>query len=145
MTDKELRKLNRAQLLEMLIAQTEENEELRQQIFELEAKLVDRAIAMETGESNAEWRSGNFPADGQEDIQRINDECGAVLARAHEMEAEILGRAREKAVRIVMGAYGMEDYDAEQKKAQETFAAGLEDIFDASFKQMERHNKNKKK
>lgn len=144
MTDKELRKLNRAQLLEMLIEQTEENEELRKQISELEEKLVDRAIAMGSGAETSS-PAGNIYASPDGGAQRMNDECGAVLARAHEMEAEILGRAREKAVRIVMGAYGMEGYDDEQKKAQQASAASMEEIFDASFKQMERHNKLKKK
>ena len=35
MTEKELRKLNRAELLEMLIAQSKEVEELRAQVSEL--------------------------------------------------------------------------------------------------------------
>ena len=42
MTEKELRKLNRAELLEMLIAQSKEVEELRAQVSELKKKLDDR-------------------------------------------------------------------------------------------------------
>lgn len=44
MTDKELRRLSRAELLEMLIAQMEENEKLKRSLDEAEAALSDRQI-----------------------------------------------------------------------------------------------------
>lgn len=44
MTDRELRKLSRAELLEMLLIQTEEVERLREEVIELQAKLADRDI-----------------------------------------------------------------------------------------------------
>ncbi len=46
MTDKELRKLNRAELLEMLLAQSKENESLKTQVEELTQKVEDRTLAM---------------------------------------------------------------------------------------------------
>lgn len=54
MTDKELRKLNRAELLEMLIEQIEENEKLRSQLDEAYQKLSDRNIIIENSGSIAE-------------------------------------------------------------------------------------------
>lgn len=54
MTDKELRKLNRAELLEMLIEQIEENEKLRSQLDESYEKLSDRNIMIENSGSIAE-------------------------------------------------------------------------------------------
>jgi len=44
MTDKELKKLNRAELLELLLAQTRENELLQQKLEEAEAALADRQL-----------------------------------------------------------------------------------------------------
>lgn len=54
MTDKELRRLSRAELLEMLLAQTEENERLRERLDEAEAALNDRHIEIERAGSLAE-------------------------------------------------------------------------------------------
>ena len=54
MTDKELRKLSRAELLEMLIAQVKENEALQARLDEAAAQLEDRRIAVEESGSLAE-------------------------------------------------------------------------------------------
>lgn len=54
MTDKELRRLNRSELLEMLIAQTEENRQLEIRLERAEAQLRDRRIAVEKAGSLAE-------------------------------------------------------------------------------------------
>lgn len=54
MTDKELRRLSRSELLEMLIAQTEENRQLKIKLERAEAQLRDRRIAVEKAGSLAE-------------------------------------------------------------------------------------------
>ncbi len=54
MTDKELRRLSRAELLEMLLAQTEENERLRERLDEAEAALANRQVDIERAGSLAE-------------------------------------------------------------------------------------------
>ena len=54
MTDKELRRLSRAELLEMLLAQTEENERLRKRLVEVERSLDDRRIEVSRAGSLAE-------------------------------------------------------------------------------------------
>ena len=54
MTDKELRRLSRSELLEMLIAQTEENRQLKIRLERAEAQLRDRKIAVEKAGSLAE-------------------------------------------------------------------------------------------
>lgn len=46
MTDQELRRLNRAELLEMLLAQMEENERLQQSLDEANQALAERKIAI---------------------------------------------------------------------------------------------------
>ena len=48
MTDKELRRLSRSELLEMLIAQTAEKDHLKTRLEQAEAQLLDRRIAIPT-------------------------------------------------------------------------------------------------
>lgn len=54
MTDKELKRLSRAELLELLLEQVEENEALRAEAAELKRQLADRIIVMENAGSIAE-------------------------------------------------------------------------------------------
>ncbi len=54
MTTKELKKLKRSELLEMLLARTEEVERLRAELDEAQKKLDDRAILLENTGSIAE-------------------------------------------------------------------------------------------
>ncbi len=54
MTDKELKKMNRRELLELLIEQTAENEALHAEQESLKQKLSDRSIAIEQAGSLAE-------------------------------------------------------------------------------------------
>ncbi|MCI7149468.1 DNA repair protein [bacterium] len=54
MTDKELRKLSRAELLEMLIQQIERNEELEAELKKVKTGLRNRAITIENAGSLAE-------------------------------------------------------------------------------------------
>lgn len=54
MTDKELKKLSRAELLELLLEQVEENEKLCQKNLELEKQLEDRVIKISEAGSIAE-------------------------------------------------------------------------------------------
>lgn len=54
MTDKELRKLSRAELLEMLIAEMEENEALRNKLTKVSKKLSERTVKSDEPGSMAE-------------------------------------------------------------------------------------------
>ncbi len=54
MTDKELRKLKRIEILELLLEQSRENERLRAEIEEMKKKLEDREIAIKESGSIAE-------------------------------------------------------------------------------------------
>ena len=54
MTDKELRRLSRSELLEMLIAQTEENSQLKIRLEQADAQLRDRRIEIDKAGSLAE-------------------------------------------------------------------------------------------
>ncbi len=54
MTDKELKQLNRVELLEMLLVQMEENERLKQSLEEIQAALEKRRIIIEQAGNLAE-------------------------------------------------------------------------------------------
>lgn len=54
MTDKELRRLSRRELLEMLISQIEENQRLKQELHQAQETLNNRQITMECAGSIAE-------------------------------------------------------------------------------------------
>lgn len=54
MTDKELRKLSRSALLEMLVEQSRENDRLREQIENLKRQLSDRQLKIDQAGSIAE-------------------------------------------------------------------------------------------
>lgn len=54
MTERELKRLSRGDLLEMLLSLSRENEELRRQVEDLQAQLNDRMIVVENAGSLAE-------------------------------------------------------------------------------------------
>lgn len=58
MTDKEMRKLKRVDLLELLIAQIKENELLKKQLDEALAKLAERDTVLDQAGSIAEAAMG---------------------------------------------------------------------------------------
>lgn len=102
MTDKELKRLSRTELLEMLLAQVEENKKLKVHLNEMQAQLDNRQIMIDKAGSIAEAAlqlNGVFQAAETaaaqylENIRRFRDEEEAVCQR---MEAE----AREKAEAI---------------------------------------------
>ena len=96
MTDKELKRLNRAQLLEMLITLTEENESLRTQLSAMQAQLNQRQILLNNAGSIAEaamqlnhvFTSAQAAADQYlEHIQQMEKEAAQKIAAQLE-EAE---------------------------------------------------------
>ncbi|MDI9241148.1 hypothetical protein [Fusibacillus kribbianus] len=90
MTDRELKKLGRAELLELLLEQSKENERLRAQVSQLEAQLADREINVEKAGSIAEaslqlngvfQAAENACAQYIENIKRLSDRQEEVCAR----------------------------------------------------------------
>lgn len=83
MTDKELRRLSRSELLEMLIAQIEENEKLKRSLEEAQTALSNRQIAIDQAGTMAEaamYLNGVFEAADRaaqqylENIRRMAEE-----------------------------------------------------------------------
>lgn len=97
MTDKELRRLSRRELLEMLIAQMEENQRLKQRIEEAEKKLASRQIVMDQVGSIAEAAlalNGVFEAAQAaaeqylENVQNLGEKKEKVLAAEEKNQDE---------------------------------------------------------
>lgn len=85
MTDKELRRLSRAELLKMLLARTEENEKLKKQLQEAQDALAERKIAIDKAGTLAEAAlalNGVFAAADEaarqylENVRRLKDGDG---------------------------------------------------------------------
>lgn len=102
MTDKELRRLHRSELLEMLISLTEENRKLNDLLEQTRSQLRDRQITIENAGSLAEAAlslSGIFQtadAAAQQYLESVRqltaqqeEACRAILSQAEQKAAEI--------------------------------------------------------
>ena len=103
MTDKELRKLTRSELLELLIAQTEKNETLNAELEEARRQLKNKRIVCEKAGTLAEASlqlSGVFKAAEDaasiylENIERMSAECD-------KEKSYILDAARKEADKMI--------------------------------------------
>lgn len=106
MTDKELRRLSRSELLEMLIAQTEENDRLKIRLEQAEAQLRDRRIAIDKAGSLAEaalslngvFRAAEAAAQQYlENIQRISGQQDTICRSMKEKTEKETARMRQEA------------------------------------------------
>ena len=113
MTDKELKQMSRVELLELLIAQMEENEALRKKLEEAEAELESRRINLDKAGSIAEAAlllNGVFKsaeeAAGQylENIRTLSERqeeiCRQLEAQAQENANSIMEEAEKYSVRV---------------------------------------------
>lgn len=104
MTQKELRRLSRGELLEMLIEQSEELQALREKYAQAEAALANREITLNEAGSIAEaaLRANGFFEAAQASAQQYLDNV-QVLTQRQEAECLRLEREnREKAGRLLI-------------------------------------------
>lgn len=87
LTDKELRKLSRIDLLELLLEKSRENEKLKEELEQVKAKLADRKINIEKAGSiaqaalalNGVFQAAQAAADQYlENLRRISGETDSV-------------------------------------------------------------------
>ena len=106
MTDKELRRLSRGELLEMLIAQAAENDQLKNRLEQAEAQLRDRKIAINNAGSLAEAAlslNGVFQAAEAaaqqylENIERISNQQDAICRDMKEQAKQEAAEIRQEA------------------------------------------------
>ena len=99
MTEKDLKKLNRYQLLELLILQTERADKLQERVDELEKRLKAQDLKMESLGSIAE---ASLQLGGV--FQAAQEAADMYLNAAKERACEIEEAARKKAERIEANA-----------------------------------------
>lgn len=106
MTDKELRRLSRSELLEMLVAQAAENDQLKTKLEQAEAQLRNRRIAIDKAGSLAEAAlslNGVFQAAEAaaqqylENIERISDQQDAICRDLKEQAKQEAAQIRQEA------------------------------------------------
>ncbi len=98
MTDKEVKKLKRAELLEMLIEQTEENEKLKSANESLREQLAQRTITLENAGSIAEaaLQITKIFSEAQDSADRYLE---SIRAKETAMEQTLAQREKESADR----------------------------------------------
>ena len=106
MTEKELRRLSRTDLLELLLAQRRENEQLRCILDETQAQLADRTIKIDQAGSIAEASlqlSGIFTA-AQDSCQYYMDNIRMLSERQSQVCQKMEQETKEKCDRMVAEA-----------------------------------------
>ena len=137
MTDKELRKLSRSDLLELLISQTEENRVLKSRVDQMQDQLLDRRIAVDKAGSIAEASlqlNGVFQAAEKaaqqylENIQRMSEEQDTISRNIREKAAEDAEAIRADAEKI------RQEADAYSRKVHEQADTYWKQVIDRAAK-----------
>lgn len=112
MTERELRRLSRADLLELLLAQRRENEQLRCLLDQTQAQLADRTIQINSAGSIAEasLQLGGVFAAAQDSCQYYLDNIKLLSERQSAVCQQMELETKEKCDRMVA--------EAEQKAQQ---------------------------
>lgn len=103
MTDKELKKLGRSDLLQMLVDQSRELRELKEKYAAAEAALADRTIRLDQAGSIAEAAlqlNGVFEA-AQEACRQYTDSIALLARQQEEVNARREAESQEKADRLL--------------------------------------------
>lgn len=115
MTSKELRRLSRQDLLELLLRQQRENETLTAKLAELEKQLQDRAIHIRTAGSMAEAAlalNGVF-ADADKAVEQYMENIRRCSEEQQKAYDKIVLAAEQRATEIISAA------DEEKRKRME--------------------------
>lgn len=112
MNDNDVKKLNRKELLELLIKEEQDNEELRARIEELEAQLNDRRIAIQNAGSIAEasLRLNGVFASAELAAAQYLENIRKCSEQQEEYYKKTVQDAQMEATQII--------YEAEQEKAK---------------------------
>ena len=145
MTDKELKKLSRAELLEMLLSQSRENEQLKQQLAEANEKLEAREISVDKAGTLAEaalklngvFEAAQAAADQYLDnLRNTEAACEKLRSDAQQESARIISEATAKAAAKEAKAKAQsEKYWADVSEKLEHFYQehqGLKELLDMS-------------
>ncbi len=151
MTDKKLRRLRRAALIELLIEQMEKNERLEALLDEANEQLNNREITIENAGSIAEaslalnhmFASAEAAAvQYLDNIKMTNARSEEIIENAEQEAARIIREAQQKAQEIhTVDASADESNEPELPRAPSASRASMEQRFDEVFAQMRRRNK----
>lgn len=109
MTDNKLKRLGRAELLEMLLTQVKENEQLKEQLADANKQLESKAIkignvgtlAEASLKLNGVFDAAQAAADQYlENIRNTEDVCNLLRQDAEKEAAQIIANAKEEAAKI---------------------------------------------
>ena len=106
MTEKELRRLSRGDLLEMLLTLTRENEQLREELEEARKQLESRAIAIDNAGSLAEaaLQLNDVFGVAQAACEQYSQNLQYRTEHQQELCDEMLREAEEKSARMLENA-----------------------------------------
>jgi len=167
MTDKELRRLRRGILLQMLLERTEENERLCAALKEANARLDERKIAVSQAGTLAEAAlsiNGMLTAADEsakqylENIRRTSESCNAIKESAKHEADSVVFEAKMQANEIIHEAQAQAEKIIQEAKAQSSAirrssqgnnnsnndaisSQELKQRFNVAFEQMKRRNK----
>jgi cell division septum initiation protein DivIVA len=120
MNQKELRRLSRSDLLEMMLSLSKENEHLRRELHQVKSKLEDRTIAMDSSGSLAEAalnlngvfqaaqaacdqytlnirsRADQLLTQAQEKLEAADAQAEGILAQARIQAKQLLDEAQQR-------------------------------------------------
>ena len=145
MTDKELRRLSRSELLEMLIAQAAENDQLKNRLEQAEAQLRDRKIAINNAGSLAEAAlslNGVFQAAEAaaqqylENIERISGQQDAICRDMKEQAKQEAAKIRQEAQAYSEKAHAEADAYWKQIVAKAAKLLADQEVWDKSLRTM---------
>ena len=141
MTERELRRLSRSDLLELLLAQRKENEQLRCMLDQAEARLADRTIKINNAGSIAEASlqlNGIFTA-AQDSCQSYIDNIKLLNERQTTICQQMENETRERCDRMVAEAElkSQQCWDNCSAKIRELMSAysGLQQAMEVLFNQ----------
>lgn len=105
MTEKEMKKLSRAELLQLLLIQTKETERLQKELDRAEQMLADRRLRVEkAGDlAHAVLEIHNVAAAAQQAAQQYLDNIAAMEQETKKRCSQMLEDARKEAAQIRKG------------------------------------------
>lgn len=138
MTDQELRKLKRTELLELLLTQEKENEELRRQLQEARDRLAERKLSLDEAGSIAEaamrlngvFEAAQAAADQYlENVRSLSEgqesRCARLEAESRQEADRLLRETEERCTAMLEGA------KKESQAYWENVSARLEEYYNA--------------
>lgn len=151
MTDKELRRLKRQALLELLLEKTEENEKLAAELEQAKQKLSQRDIAVANAGTLAEAAAsinGMLSAADEtakqylENIRNTEERCRVMTENAKAEAEQIVKDAEAKAEEILKNAEKTAAVKTETPRSFDPeLSKNLLSGFDKAFEQMKKRNK----